>query len=152
MIFLTSTSDKLQITTSAAGAVDLHASYIDSSSSTITPGRTNISGVATATTTDLITSPASGTRRKIEYISIYNVSTTVYNTIDIQITDDANVVTLWSGTLSPGRSIQYANNQFERFTSGGASVFDVTNNVPDIQDFTTAGTATWVKPTPRFKK
>ena len=47
MILLTSTSDKIRLTTGSAGAIDVHASYVDDNSGTITPGRTNTASCET---------------------------------------------------------------------------------------------------------
>ena len=49
MLILSSTSDLLRVTTSAAGDVDVHASWVDNASGTITPGRTNTAAITTAT-------------------------------------------------------------------------------------------------------
>ena len=83
MILLNSTSDLIQIITSAAGDVDVQASYVDLNGSTVTPGRTNVAAISTATTTTVVGSPGSGTTRNIKHLSIHNESTSVQQTIQI---------------------------------------------------------------------
>lgn len=57
MLLLTSTSDILRVTTgTATTTIEIHASYIDNASGTITPGRTN-TRITTATTTTVVASP-----------------------------------------------------------------------------------------------
>jgi len=51
MLILSSTSDIIRVVTSAAADVDVHASWVDNASGTITPGRTNTAPITTATTT-----------------------------------------------------------------------------------------------------
>jgi len=41
MLLLTSTSDLVQVVTGQAVTTDVHASWVDNASGTITPGRTN---------------------------------------------------------------------------------------------------------------
>lgn len=62
MINLASTSDKLQVVTDVAGSdIRVHASWVDLNGTTVTPGRTNTPGITTATTTDVVASPAAST-------------------------------------------------------------------------------------------
>jgi hypothetical protein len=61
MLLLASTTDKIQVITSAAGQVDVHASWVDLSGTTITAGRTN-TRISTATTTDVVGAPARARR------------------------------------------------------------------------------------------
>lgn len=66
MLLLTSTSDKIQVVTSASGDIDVHATWLDSASGTVTPGRTNTVAIATATTTDVVAAPAASTYRNVQ--------------------------------------------------------------------------------------
>jgi hypothetical protein len=50
MINLASTSDSLYVVTSAAGDIEVHASWVDLSGSTVTPGRTNTASITTRRT------------------------------------------------------------------------------------------------------
>ena len=51
MLLLTSTSDLVGVYTWAAGDIEVHASWVDLSGTTVTPGRTNTASITTATTT-----------------------------------------------------------------------------------------------------
>jgi hypothetical protein len=105
MLIQASTSDKLQVITSAAGAVKVHASWIDYASGVQTPGRTNTASIATATTTDIVAAPAASTLRTTNLLSVRNTSASVTQTITVQHTDGTNVEELWIGTLAPGESV-----------------------------------------------
>ena len=104
MLLLTSTSDLVQVITGAAGAIAVHASYVDNNAGTITPTRTNTPSIATATTTTVVASPAASTQRNVKLINIFNASATISNLVTLQHTDGTNVIILWRGTLKPSES------------------------------------------------
>lgn len=99
MILLTSTSDKLRLTTGQARNVDVHASWLDNAAGTVTPGRTN-SAITTATTTDIVAAPASSVQRNVKYLNIRNRDAS--NTIDLTVihTDGTNAMELFKVTLN----------------------------------------------------
>ena len=108
MLLLTSTSDKVQVITGTAGAsIDVHASYVDNNSGTITPGRTNVVGISTATTTDIVGSPGSGVQRNVKGIYITNTSASVSTQVTVVHTDGTNVADLMGVTLLPGENLGY---------------------------------------------
>jgi hypothetical protein len=116
MLLLASTSDKIQVITSAAGQVDVHASWVDLSGTTITAGRTN-TRIATATTTDVVAAPASSTTRNVKQLKVGNNSASVTNTVTIQHTDGTNVIVIEQVTLAPLERIGYEEGT-------GVRVFD----------------------------
>lgn len=83
------TTDKLQLTTSAAVTVDVLASYVDRDGSTITPDK-QVTAITTAATTDILAAPGAGVRR-VKFLNIRNkhASTPVDVTvlIDVSATD-----------------------------------------------------------------
>jgi len=106
MILLASTSDKVQIVTSAAVAIDVHAVYVDfATPSTITPGRKN-TAISTATTTDVVASPAGSTVRKVKYLNVRNKGSSPQVTT-VQHTDGTTTVELKKVNLLPGRCLTY---------------------------------------------
>lgn len=106
MILLTSTSDKLQLVTGNGGAdVDVHVSFVDNNAGTITPSRLNVSGIATATTTDIVGSPASSVQRNVKNITVNNVSGSVSEQVTVRHTDGTNVVDLFSVNLFPNEKL-----------------------------------------------
>lgn len=117
MILLTSTADKLQVITSAAGTVKVQASWADNLSGAVTVGRTNTAAISTATTTDVLASPATSTQRKLKFLSVRNTHASLSQTITIQHTDGTTVEELWVGTLNFGEAVTYGE-------AAGWQVFD----------------------------
>lgn len=107
MLLLTSTSDLIQVITGSAGAVDVHASWVDNASGTITPGRTNTANISTAATTTVVASPAASTQRNVKLLVVYNTSATVSNLVTVQHTDGTNAKVVWKGTLAAGESLTF---------------------------------------------
>ena len=64
---LTST-DSLEVVTSAACTLDVVTSYVDYTASAATPGSQN-TAITTATTTTIISAPAASTQRQVKRIS-----------------------------------------------------------------------------------
>lgn len=121
MLLLTSTSDKLQVITSAAVTVDVHADWVDNLSGAITPGRTN-TAITTATTTDVVASPAASTQRNIQAVSIANKHASTANTVTVQHTDGTTVVLVMKVTLAAGERLQYED-------ADGWSMRDAAGNI-----------------------
>ena len=108
MILLTSTSDKIQIVTGSSGAVEVHASWVDNASGTITPDRDN-AAITTATTTDVVASPGASTQRNVKTLVVRNDHASTSNAVQIQHTDGTTVCTLWSGTLLAQEQIMWVD-------------------------------------------
>lgn len=105
MLLLNSVSDLIQVQTSAAGSVEVHASWVDNASGTITPGRTNTADITTATTTTVVASPAASTTRNVRHLNIHNESATITNIIDVIHTDGTTTHDLIRCTLLPEESL-----------------------------------------------
>lgn len=101
MLLLTSTSDIIRVVTGSAADVDVHASWVDNASGTITPGRTNTAPITTATTTTVVGSPGASTQRNVKTLYIHNVSATVTTTVTVQHFDGTNSIDLINCTLLP---------------------------------------------------
>ena len=136
MLLLTSTSDKLQVITSAATAVGVHASWVDLNGSTVTPSRSNTS-IAAAATTDVVASPAASTTRNVKFLSVFNDASSGSQTITIRHTDGTTVVDLWQGTVPAQTGVIFDE----------ASGWQATSPYPaaDVQTFDVPG-GTWTKP------
>jgi hypothetical protein len=106
MLLLTSTSDKIQVITSAAGQVDVHASYIDLASGVVSAGRLN-TRISTATTTDVVAAPGASTTRNVKQLKVGNNSGSATNTVTIQHTDGTNVIVIEQVTLAPLERMGY---------------------------------------------
>jgi hypothetical protein len=137
MLLLTSTSDKIQVITSAATAVGVHASWVDLNGLTVTPSRSNAS-IAAAATTDVVASPAASTQRNVKFLSVYNDATSGSQTITIRHTDGTTAVDLWQGTVPAQTGVIFDE----------ASGWQATSPYPtaDVQTFDFPG-GTWTKPT-----
>lgn len=106
MLLLTSINDKLRLTSSGAANLDVHASWMDYASGVVTPGRTN-TPISSATTTDVVAPPAASTIRNVKQLSVRNSHASTSNGVTIIHTDGTNPISLWSGTLLAGESINF---------------------------------------------
>jgi hypothetical protein len=106
MILLASTSDLLRVITSGAVTTDVHASWVDVSGSTTTPGRTN-TPITTATTTTVVGSPAGSTYRTCKTLHIRNRHAATSQDVTVIHTDGTNAMELIKVTLTAGDSLHY---------------------------------------------
>lgn len=105
LILTNSGTDKLQLVTSAALAVDVHASWQDLNGSTVTPGRTN-TAISTATTTDIVGTPGSSTVRNVKTLHVRNKGASA---LDVTVVYDQNGTDfeLHKATLLAGDTLEY---------------------------------------------
>lgn len=108
MILLTSTSDLLKVTTGSALNTDVHVSWVDNASGTITPGRTN-TAITTATTTTIVASPGASTQRAVQDLTIRNKDTASSQAVTLKHTDGTTEVELFKCTLQPGDVLTYSD-------------------------------------------
>lgn len=134
--------------TGAAVNVDVHASWVDylSGGTTGAPSSLNTK-ISTATTTDVVGSPAASTIRNVKTLYIANVHATLSVLVTIQHTDGTNVIQLESVTLLAGERIAIREGVASRIidasglekTNGAASVF-VKALIADHSNATTTAT------------
>lgn len=110
MLLLTSTSDIIRVVTGSAADVDVHASYVDISGTTVTPGRTNTTPITTATTTTIVASPGASTQRNIKALYIHNSHATVATTVTVQHFDGTTSIDLVNCTLLPDEHLNLNEN------------------------------------------
>ena len=122
MIVLNST-DNLSVHVPAGGTVSVHASWIDWSGGTPTPGRENtlITGNATP---QVVPGPTSG-QRCVKYLSLYNSGTSAV-ALYLSHTDGTNNVYLLGNTstlftLAAGSQAVYAEGEGWRITDSAGS-------------------------------
>lgn len=120
---LTGTSDKVRLATSSTSAIDVQSSWVDKATG-MTPGRTNVA-ISTATTTDLIGSPASGDERIVRAISMRNKGG-ASNTLTLIHTDGTTAVEVWEGTLQPNETAIYDGRTVKVFGVDGGERSTVT--------------------------
>lgn len=107
MLLLTSTSDVIRVVTgSNTNSIDVHASWVDMSGTTITPGRQN-TVILTATTTIVVPSPALDTTRNLKGLYMTNDSTGTTCKVAVEHFDGTNQVELISFNLLPGENLGY---------------------------------------------
>jgi hypothetical protein len=105
MLLLVSTSDKIRVSTSSTSAIDVHASYVDLSGTTVTPGRRN-TAISSATTTDVVLSPPASTSRNVKTLTIRNTGAS-NNDVAIIHTDGTTSIEVYRATLGPNASLFY---------------------------------------------
>lgn len=106
MLILASTSDLLRVTTSSTATTDVHASYVDVSGSTITPGRTN-TAISSATTTTVVGSPGSSTFRTVKTLTVRNRHASTSQDVTVIHTDGTNAMECVKVTLTAGDALHY---------------------------------------------
>lgn len=106
MILLTTTSDVIKVVTGSALNTDVHASYVDLSGSTVTPGRTN-TAVTTATTTTVVAAPGSSTSRTVKTLTIRNKDASSSQAVTVQHYDGTTTVDLVKVTVAAGDYLHY---------------------------------------------
>lgn len=108
MLLLTSTSDLLQVVTGqAVTAIDVHASWVDYASGTVTPGRTNTPSITTATTTTVVAAPGASTQRNVKTLNIRNRDASLSCDVTVKHTDGTNNLELIKITLAAGDVLEY---------------------------------------------
>jgi len=139
MLLLTGISDLIQLVTSAATAVDVHASWVDLASSATTPGRTN-TAISTAATTTVLGSPGASTQRNLKTLNVRNKSATTSNTITVKHTDGSTTVELFSCVLYAGEELVYVEGQgFRIYDAAGNAKQGAVSVNPRVNDFRLTG-------------
>lgn len=142
MIILSATTDKLQLTTSAAANIDVHASWIDAS--TADPpvandvNRTN-TNISTATTTDIVASPAASTTRNVKAMHIRNKHASTACDVTVIFDQNGTDFEVHKEALAAGEALEYVDGvgffkisrPLTRLPSGNSNTADVTANAAD---------------------
>lgn len=105
MLLLTSTSDIVRIVTGSAASVNVHASWVDNNSGTITPGRTNTPTISSAATTTVVAAPGASTQRNVRALFITNNHASASTTVTVQHFDGTTSEDLMGVTLLPGENL-----------------------------------------------
>jgi hypothetical protein len=145
MLLLAATTDKIQITTSAATNVDVHASYVDLNGTTVTPDKQN-TAITTATTTDVVASPAASTKRNVKSMAVRNKSSSTSNDVTVIFDQNGTDFELIKVTLGPGEELCYFDdigfvvidaNGFQKMATGGDSRIITKLLTADVNNSTT---------------
>jgi hypothetical protein len=105
MILLKST-DSLRLVTSGTADVDVVAFFGDLLSGAVTPGN-QAAAITSATTTTIVSSPASSTYRTIRFLAIRNHHATTSNTVTVQFYNGSTAYEIHEVTLAAGELLSY---------------------------------------------
>jgi len=110
MIILTNAgTDKLQVTSGAAATFDVHASWVDLNADGTgdpAPGRTN-TAITTATTTDIVATPAASKVRNIKELSIRNKHASLASDVTVIFDQNGTDFELHKVNLAAGEQLEY---------------------------------------------
>ena len=108
MLLLVNTTDKVQLITSAAATVDVHASFADFNSSFATSGlgKQN-TAIVTATTTDIVAAPGASTTRNVKTLHIRNKDASLACDVTVVYDQNGTDFELHKTTLKPGEALEY---------------------------------------------
>jgi hypothetical protein len=120
-IILGGTTALIDAVTTAAVALDVHASWVDSDGTTQTPNADN-TAISTAATTTIVPSPTGANVRTVKILSFRNKSTTSSQTVTVRHNDGATTAELISVTLQFGEEMIFME-------SVGWRLYDASGNV-----------------------
>lgn len=134
---LNSATDLLSVTQSAAGTLDIYATWVDlasNGSGDPTPSRT-VTAMTTATTTTIVATPAASTVRNVREIYIRNKHATLATDVTVNFNVNGTLYELYKTTLAAGEGLAYSEEY---------SWFELTSTVaPALPNYsTTAQTPT----------
>lgn len=109
MLLLTATTDKIQLITSTAANIDVHASYMDHTTATdnIVGGRTNTTIASAGATTDIVPVPTAGDIRNVKTLHIRNRHATLSCDVTVIYDQNSTDYQLHQQTLRPGETLEY---------------------------------------------
>lgn len=109
MITLTNTTHILKLTTESATNVDVFCSYADHTTAGAILGDQQTL-ITTATTTTILSAPASSTQRQVKLINIRNTSAST-NVVTVKKDISATEYDLFSVTLGNGEQLEYLDGK-----------------------------------------
>lgn len=116
---LDSTTKSLEVVTTTTAAVDYAVSFVDYTSTTVTPADTQ-GAITTATTTTYVSAPGASTQRQLRRASFRNKSTDSSNKLTFQKDVSGTNYELYSVTLAPGESVKIdSEGEWHVFGSDG---------------------------------
>jgi hypothetical protein len=122
-LILSSSTDSITVVTASATAtVDIHSTWFDNVSGTITPDNTNNAAVTGAATTTAVAGPSSG-QRNVRLLTVNNTHATLSQGVTVRHTKAGGTATrLFNTTLQPGEMLQFVDGDgFRIFDSAGGS-------------------------------
>jgi hypothetical protein len=135
MLLLPTTSDSLELVTSAAVAVDYVASWADHSSSGVAASA-GTGQVSTATTTTIVAAPGASTQRQIRGLTLRNAGSADV-TVTVQAKPSGTARTIVKAAIQPGETLAYSDGR------GWYSLDSAGRERTQRSDASTAGYAVW---------
>jgi hypothetical protein len=142
MLLLVGNTDKLQLVTSAAATVDVVASYMDASNAVppVVQGDssgTQLTAITTATTTDIVATPAASEIRRIKALHIRNKHATTATDVTVVLDRSATDYELHKVNLAAGEALEYIEGVGFFELAASPVVPSWTNKSTTSQAFTT---------------
>ena len=116
-INLSNTTHTLELTTTVAGNIHYQVGYTDITTSTVTNPTDSVGIITTATTTTILSAPASSTTRRVQYLNVYNNGVTNVITLKKDISSVDNI--LIKVTLQNGETLRIVNDKVETLDPSG---------------------------------
>jgi hypothetical protein len=135
MLLLPTTSDSLELVTSAAVALDYVASWADHSSSGVAASA-GTGQVSTATTTTIVAAPGASTQRQIRGLTLRNAGSADV-TVTVQSKPAGTARTIVKAAIQPGETLAYSDGR------GWYSLDSAGRERTQRSDASTAGYAVW---------
>lgn len=110
MLILDSTTDVVQVVTSASASITCHVSYVDNNAGTISFASDDVATITTNTTTQIVPSPGAGVVRNVKNISLTNNHATASSQVTVQHSDGTHTADLMGVTLLPGENLIYSED------------------------------------------
>lgn len=112
MLLLAATTDKLQLTTSSAANIDVHASYMDMTTADppVVKGSTSAkqnTAISSAATTDIVAAPAASTIRNVKALHARNKHATLPCDVTVIFDQNGTDFELYKASLLAGESLEY---------------------------------------------
>ena len=135
MLLLPSTTDSLELVTSAAVAVDYVAAWADHTSSGVAASA-GTGPVATATTTTIVAAPGASTQRQIRGLTLRNAGSANV-TVTVQAKPSGTARTIVKAAIQPGETLAYSDGR------GWYSLDSAGRERSQRSDARTAGYSVW---------
>lgn len=135
MLLLPSTTDSLELVTSAAVAVDYVAAWADHTSSGVAASA-GTGQVSTATTTTIVAAPGASTQRQIRGLTLRNAGSADV-TVTVQAKPTGTARTIVKAAIQPGETLAYSDGR------GWYSLDSAGRERSQRSDASTAGYSVW---------
>lgn len=106
-LYIAGTTDKLQITTTSAAALDCVISSVDWLAGAGTPVSPQLTKFSSATTSDVLAAPAASTIREVKQITVFNADASLSCDVSLLLNRSATTYVLWKVTLNAGEMFEY---------------------------------------------